>query len=690
MKKIALILILFSACALNAQWVKQNPLLPSKALLQFDFSDVNTGWAVGDTGRVMRTTNGGSFWSDVSLGTTTNFRLVQFADANTGYIAGDSGRVYKTVNAGGSWNLIPTGTDRNFFGMYFQDANTGYVGGMSVILKTTNGGSTWNTQFNNGAYYVTDLFFLNGQTGWANLSASDLLKTTNGGANWTDVGSSVSSQICFINENTGFAFGYPPFSSGPLQKTVNGGASWSVQPQTGVNVMSMYFLNSNTGFGMGLNGFIHTTDAGTTWKSETANIILFHVSFENSSTGWAMSSTGNVIKTTNAGAQWGNISQDISSELRTVKFFDANTGYITGAGGTFAKSTNGGVTWLRKNAGTTRDLDRFYFLNNLTGWVLARSSNSLTMAMKTTDGGETWLSSTINTTRGLANIHFADQNTGWVTGDSGTVFRSTNGGTSWSNQSISTPLFLFGINSFSINKAFISAPAGGFYSTSNGGTNWVPVSGLANTRLSFSDVVNSSLAYVAGYDTLVRTTDAGATWSVIETKDMPSLSKVIDFVNPTTGYALLGSFAYRTTDAGQNWTGGIIEGAVDLYAVSFIDQNTGWSAGAWGQLYKTTQGMTISVQPISTSIPKDFSLGQNYPNPFNPNTTINFDIPKNSFVEIKVFDVLGREVASLVNEQLAAGKYKTDWSAISQPSGIYFYRLKAGSYSETRKMILIK
>ena len=98
----------------------------------------------------------------------------------------------------------------------------------------------------------------------------------------------------------------------------------------------------------------------------------------------------------------------------------------------------------------------------------------------------------------------------------------------------------------------------------------------------------------------------------------------------------------------------------------------------------------LGLTPISTEIPTAFSLSQNYPNPFNPVTNIKFDIPKSSFVKLVVYDLLGREVAALVNEQLKAGTYEADWNAADFPSGVYFYKMIADGYIETKRMVLIK
>ncbi len=104
---------------------------------------------------------------------------------------------------------------------------------------------------------------------------------------------------------------------------------------------------------------------------------------------------------------------------------------------------------------------------------------------------------------------------------------------------------------------------------------------------------------------------------------------------------------------------------------------------------------TITANPIgiiklSNEVPETFTIGQNYPNPFNPRTAISFQLPVNSFVTLKVYDILGREVSVLVNEQLKPGTYEVEWDATDFSSGDYFYRITAGSFTQTNKMILMK
>ncbi|MCH8325347.1 MAG: T9SS type A sorting domain-containing protein [Bacteroidetes bacterium] len=114
-------------------------------------------------------------------------------------------------------------------------------------------------------------------------------------------------------------------------------------------------------------------------------------------------------------------------------------------------------------------------------------------------------------------------------------------------------------------------------------------------------------------------------------------------------------------------------------------------AGTFGGVFTSTLSDIITdVKEISNSIPNNFVLSQNYPNPFNPSTNINFSVPLSSFVSVKVYDVLGKEVASLVNEELKAGSYKFNFNAKGLTSGVYFYRVTAGNFTQTKKMILLR
>jgi glucuronoarabinoxylan endo-1,4-beta-xylanase len=96
------------------------------------------------------------------------------------------------------------------------------------------------------------------------------------------------------------------------------------------------------------------------------------------------------------------------------------------------------------------------------------------------------------------------------------------------------------------------------------------------------------------------------------------------------------------------------------------------------------------AQESTNETPLNFNLRQNYPNPFNPTTTISYQLPAVSFVSLKVFNVLGQEVATLVDESRQAGTHKVQWDALGMPSGMYLYRLQAGTFLQTRKLVILR
>jgi len=119
-----------------------------------------------------------------------------------------------------------------------------------------------------------------------------------------------------------------------------------------------------------------------------------------------------------------------------------------------------------------------------------------------------------------------------------------------------------------------------------------------------------------------------------------------------------------------------------------LESNQGPFASIWEvEMYGTDKATSIET---ITEVPKTFELTQNYPNPFNPSTKIRYSVPQISNVTIKVFDILGNEIETLVNQENPAGTYEITWNAENLPSGVYFYQLRAGNFIEMKKMILLR
>ena len=150
------------------------------------------------------------------------------------------------------------------------------------------------------------------------------------------------------------------------------------------------------------------------------------------------------------------------------------------------------------------------------------------------------------------------------------------------------------------------------------------------------------------------------------------------------------SYIGKTTNGGLNWHTQQTGSLWPVLDMSFASSEVGVATAFDVVTYTVNGGGAIGIQQISLNVPGDFSISQNYPNPFNPATNIEFSIPKASFVKLTVYDVSGRELETLVSQNMTAGTYKADWDASKYSSGVFFYTLTTDGFTQTKKMMLIK
>jgi photosystem II stability/assembly factor-like uncharacterized protein len=397
--------------------------------------------------------------------------------------------------------------------------------------------------------------------------------------------------------------------------------------------------------------------------------------------------------------------------------------------------------WYQQSSGTVRDIRGIQFVGDNTGYIVTRYIGlpDSGRIIRTTNGGQNWITILSASGTYFEGLHFIDMNTGTVVGEA-PFKRTTNGGTSWFNQN--NPYLPCAWKVHFINSSTGMAVGcanqsnnGGVIYTSDGGTTWFDRSvghDYAHWGVQLLDPIT---AVVVGLFAILKTTNAGLSWIWIE---YPTGCYGVSFLNSNQGIACgcYGGANYRaikkTTNAGNNWTtiynipwyrphrdiqyidndnmvavgdtgsihrstnGGVnwfqqASGTtVDLKGVWFINPNTGWAVGNNGVILKTTTGGFTAVRPISNEIPAEFKLYQNYPNPFNSKTVFSFQLPVFSHAELSIYDVLGREVKILVNQELRPGTYEVEFDGSNYPSGVYYYRLIAGDYTETRKFVLMK
>jgi photosystem II stability/assembly factor-like uncharacterized protein len=320
------------------------------------------------------------------------------------------------------------------------------------------------------------------------------------------------------------------------------------------------------------------------------------------------------------------------------------------------------------------------------------------LVYKTTDAGLTWAEKSLGLP-GLGKFYLWDlrmhpTNTSWIwTNQSGPGYQSTDGGEFWSPFTInSKPVYelINGTKSGDILYAISGPSPTVLMASTDSGNTWNYRDSI-NISLLTVDPNNSNILYADSSSWVtIKSTDGGFTWKRISNYVGQSYS-----VNPGNSSFIYipswGSGVQYSTDAGLNW-GSYNNGLPYLNTFTVCS-----SESHPYKLFVTTFGGGIytadqSVSDVVNQKPdiKSFSLAQNYPNPFNPSTKIEYRIPKAGMVSIKVYNILGKEVITLVNEEKPSGQYTLNFNAGNFPSGIYFYTLRAGSFTETKKLILLK
>jgi photosystem II stability/assembly factor-like uncharacterized protein len=279
-----------------------------------DFVDQDRGWAVGDSGKILNTTDGGKSWSIQQSGTLVTLRAVSFLSPSKGWVCGGSNSIGMSTNGGATWTWDhPIGESlRTFMAMSFVDERTGWVvDNFGGILHTENGGSTWTPQASGTSWAITSIQFLDAMEGWACATNRVVLHTTNGGNNWAtrilgslDYGDAVVyTDIYFATRTRGYiatrSVGSTAVHQPPIVTTTDGGETWicrSTPEQSFVQAVA--FTNEHVGWGAASSGILHTEDAGTHWtfQVQLPDALFVDVCFIDQVHGWALSFTGEIYR----------------------------------------------------------------------------------------------------------------------------------------------------------------------------------------------------------------------------------------------------------------------------------------------------------------------------------------------------------------------------------------------------------
>jgi len=417
------------------------------------------------------------------------------------------------------------------------------------------------------------------------------------------------------------------------------------------------------------------------------------------------------------------------------------------------KTTNGGMNWFAVNSGLTYNKVQCIAISKSSPDILYAGTDSMGLSnsgvYKSTNGGNNWalFFNGVTDCRSVQDmaVHPTNPDVVWIcvfnalAPSAVGLWKTTNGGLNWfaANNGIGSDnrnMLAIAVNPLNPDILYAgtslilpgSTGPSKIYRTDDGGSNWYTViNGIPQLSTSNNPVRTISICEVdtsrvaAGLfvnDTtggIYLTTNGGQQWS--KKWGIPNvtgtLPRVISF-RPGTPYEIYVGLdrstasnvgVWRTTNGGNNWqdfSGGVLTNVMSVRAMLWkvTGDTTTLFAGVSGTAAVSTRGVyeyTWPTPPVgiikrNNNIPGNFSLGQNFPNPFNPSTKIGFKIAKQEFVSLAVYDMLGRKIQELIEVSLQPGNYEVIFNAGTLTSGIYFYKITAGNFIETKKMLLVR
>jgi photosystem II stability/assembly factor-like uncharacterized protein len=582
-------------------------------------------------------------------------------------------------------------------------------------------------------------------------SGYDIYKSTNSGIHWINISDSTfkeSNPLCLAimkNEPNSVLVG----TEVGIYKTTDAGNHWKktsdylvINEMISVTPELIYAVSGD--YLWGITGhFLKSTDGGESWSEQnnglpkSQNRFLYSVASASTNPNFiVIGSYGfGVYKSFNGGESW--IWTNTTSELDLDLYFDpvyTNHLYVGTNSKGIIKSVNEGIDWdllefgsLKTSRMPFRQL-RFSNSNTNTAFVTANGHGLL----KSTDHGVSW---------SLINVPFLLDSYTWsigcnpadeqhiLIGLSGYGYRdlllTENGGTIINKLNLTNGyggIYDIHYDYNNSEKVYVATTDYGLFRSNNSGKDWQQINSgiesIESTYLPFTSITSvpgldgalfSTQESVGNYyGALYRSTNGGTYWCRIDStlkildKNL-NLSKV--FVHPLhQGFIYVsanqhgqystyssGGF-FRSSDNGWTWQK-LYDWGVSTFVIHPIIPSKFYLSTKSG-IIVIHDSILVSVEKIINHHINDFRLSQNYPNPFNPSTTISYSVPHNTgkgnAISLRIYDVLGRIVSTLVNDVRSAGNYSVNFDASQYSSGIYYYQLRSGNFVETKKMVLMK
>jgi photosystem II stability/assembly factor-like uncharacterized protein len=639
----------------------------------------NTVWAATTEG-TFRSYDAGANWKQVHLVVMANDLVINPVDTSivitgNGNFASTGFGIYRTSDGGGSWTHITSGLPNYYEGKIQLDiykANPNFVyasigngfsqsNGASWLCKSVDAGVTWTLMTQQDyskwqGWFSHDVAINQSNPDELLVIGIEIYKSSNGGST-------------IVQQSTpGLTLGRPPIGGPEGRQTfVHSDAHDVKQHPTDP---STFYLGTD-------GGVFRTTDFGQTFES-------------------------------------------LNGRYQTVQFYNGTSSsqqdslfFIGGLQDNSTVIYDGDLAWIRSIGGdgswTAIDASDDNIIFGSWQWLNIRKStnrgSSFSLNVTPPDGNR--FTAFIAPYR----IFYLDSDIIYAGRDK--IYKSTTGGSGWTatnNNNVLDGRFALAmdISYLTSNKVYVAtAPSNGFrghvFYTNNGGTNWIDITGPLPDRFPADIAVdpnNDDVVYITyyGFGTghVFKSTNSGANWSDITgtIPDIPTISVIVD--PNTSNHIYVGNDlgVNVSTDGGSTWqdfSDGLPSAVIAMDLNITVSNNVLRVATHGNGVYERKLLSTvISNTPDDEIIITDFRLEQNYPNPFNPGTSIQYRISNKQFVSLKIYDMLGNEVATLVSQTKPPGIYEVDFDGSNLSAGAYFYRLQAGSFVETKKMILLK
>lgn len=668
-----------------------------------------------------------SQWNLMNLGGGTTGPIIS-SKPGTLFAATGLG-IYRSTNSALTWQNVCDTSVASFWRSYptvmvgrgdtIIFGSYGHVISMARLYITTNNGTTWR-KFDQGVR-VSSLIYKDNCWLYSctrSGSTSGLYRSTDVGTTWTYLGNPYNIKDLFLYNNYIYGMGtYGTFRSSDY------GTSWDT---VSVQQVSNPVVMGNVLAGSGYNTFYKSTNSGYNWETlplpfnDVRNMVCNKgVLFVSNA--WDYST----YRSIDTGKTWTKLNT-LGNELSSY-CVSGNT--IYGAYDGVLRSTDNGLNWTRRNTGLTAITVGKVFADGRN--IYAATSSGLSISR---NYGTTWTDPyAFKLPESWTGTGFAKAGVNLFFATDSLVYRTSNSGVNWTEvfqsyynstpviASNGTNVFLFYYSDgmmyssnagnnwtnipYPISNVYKLAATGstlicggdsGLYKTTNLGQNWTKLNdGYFNATVRDFEVLNSNW-YAATDLGIFKSSDNGLSW--LSTNSIIPYSSTYDIqaAGNNLYYTTFTKTIYVTTNSGLNWTQLSDEAGNRIFSITANTSYVYCGTSAYQQngdhtsgVYRHNLSIITNVQNIS-EIPSTFRLFQNYPNPFNPVTTISFDVPKVSLVKISVYDITGREVSVIVNENMQAGSYERQWDGSSFSSGVYFYKITAGDFVQSKKMLLIK